>query len=525
VDRYSYLEQPGSKEIAPGPGPVAVRAILGTPSTVGQPETISPELRKRLLQGGRLLWVGVAVLTLGLFIASIGPRYEQFAHPAAPVRHALGLLNLSVGAYAAYNIALELLLAVVFSVVALVIYWRKSQDGVALVVAYMLLLAGSAMRPIVSTMEALLAVQPAWEMPINVLTYLTWFHIVAFFCIFPDGHFTPRWTRWLLLSAGALLIPWDLFPRSPLSPWMWPAPAFVALELALWGSCLYAQIYRYRHLSNRVQRQQTKWVVYGASTTLIVGLGFYLPRTLDPALNQPGTAATLFYDLATLTGMYLAVLMTPLAIGISILRYRLWGIDVLINRTLVYVPLTAILAGVYSASIALFQKVFLAFTGDKSDAAIVITTLILATLFTPVKNSLQSLVDKRFKEAPDPARVLKALNEQIEEDIAIVDPHRASRRLLEESAQAFEAESGAVYLEPDHTTPIYMVGKWIGNAELTIPLESGGATLGRLVLGPRPHGLEYSPQDRANLQATADLVATAIAQGAAEFESLPVPQL
>ena len=68
--------------------------------------------------------------------------------------------------------------------------------------------------------------------------------------------------------------------------------------------------------------------------------------------TRPGPARhtnNLLYDLATLTGMYLAVLMTPLAIGISILRYRLWGIDVLINRTLVYVPLTAILAGIYSA--------------------------------------------------------------------------------------------------------------------------------------------------------------------------------
>jgi len=472
-----------------------------------------------------LAWLGVAVLTLGLFAASIGPRYDQFANPSATVRHALSLLKLSVGAYATYNMALELLVALVFSGIALIIYRRKSHDRVALIVAFMLLLAGSAMRPIVNTMDALIAVQPAWQMPVYILTYLTWFHVFAFFCLFPDGRFVPRWTRGLLIFAAAILIPWDLFPESPLSPWQWPPIPFIALELGLWGACIYAQIYRYRRMSDRIQRQQTKWVVYGATATLVVGLAFYFPRALDPALSQPGTASTLLYDLVTLTGMYLAVLMLPLAIGISILRYRLWGIDLLINRTLVYVPLTAILAGVYSASIALFQKVFQTLTGDKSDAAIVITTLILATLFTPVKNALQSFVDKRFKEAPDPAKVLKAFNELVQTDIAVVDPDRAGRRLLEEAARAFEAEGGVIYLGTgEQATLIDTVGQWTGNAALTVLLKNGGTTVGRLGLGPRPHGLEYSEQDRANLQASADLVASAIMQSAAEYGLLTAPQ-
>jgi len=518
VDHFSYFKQPGSKQVASAPS-LPAGALPPAPATIEQPRM------SRWLQLGRVAWLGVAVLTLGLFVASVGPRYAQFANPSAPVRHALSLLKLSVGAYATYNMALELLVAVVFSVIALIIYRRKSHDPVALVVAFMLVLAGTAMRPIVGTMDALLVVQPGWQMPVYILTYLTWFHVFAFFCIFPDGRFVPRWTIGLLVFAAAILVPWDLFPDSPLSPWQWPPIAFIALELGLWGACIYAQIYRYRHQSNHVQRQQTKWVVYGATATLVVGLAFYFPRTLDPALTQPGTAATLLYDLITLTGMYIAVLMLPLAIGISILRYRLWGIDLLINRTLVYVPLTGILAGVYSASIALFQKVFQTLTGDKSDAAIVITTLILATLFTPVKNALQNFVDKRFKETPDPAKILKAFNELVQADIAVVDPDRAGHRLLEEAVRAFEAEGGVLYLGVgEKETLLHTAGQWTGNAVLTIPLESGGTTLGRIVLGSRPHGLEYSPQDRANVQASADLVANAIMQSAAEYMLITAPQ-
>ncbi len=519
MGQQSYFKPPGSKQIASATAVSGAQVV--TPATVGQPDTAQPNTRRRLLQLGRLVWIGVAVLTIGLFLASIGPRYDQFAHPSAPVRHALSLLKLPVGVYASYNMALELSVALVFSVVALIIYRRKSEDGVALVVAFMLVLAGSAMRPIVNTMDALLTAQPGWQWPIYVLTYLTWFHVVAFFCVFPDGRFVPGWTKWLLVFAALMLIPWDLFPDSPLSPWTWPPLPFIALELGLWGACLYAQIYRYRHQSNRIQRQQTRWVVYGTSVTLVLGLASYFPRALDPALSDPGTPATLLYDLLTLTGVYLAVITIPLTIGISILRYRLWGIDMLINRTLVYIPLTAILAGVYSASIALFQKVFLALTGDKSNAAIVLTTLLLATMFTPVKNALQNLVDKRFKEVPNPARVLKEFNEQVQTDIAVVDPYRASRRLLEEAAHAFEAESGVVYLGTgERATLVYTVGKWAGNVALTIMLTNRGTLVGSLLLGSRPHGLEYTLTDRANLQASADLVAGAIEQEVGEYEEL-----
>jgi hypothetical protein len=87
----------------------------------------------------------------------------------------------------------------------------------------------------------------------------------------------------------------------------------------------------------------------------------------------------------------------PVAAAVAVLRYHLYNIDVIINRALVYIPLTGILGGAYAAGVALFQKLFVAVTGDRSDAAIVITTLVLASMFTPIRNWLQSFVDRRFK--------------------------------------------------------------------------------------------------------------------------------
>jgi hypothetical protein len=294
--------------------------------------------------------------------------------------------------------------------------------------------------------------------------------------------------------------------------------------VGLWGASIGAQIYRYRHVSDRVQRQQTRWVVYGLTITLAVGMTFYFARQMNYPEGGPGNGPALLYDVAMTTGMYLAILATPVTIGISILRYQLWGIDLLISRTLVYVPLTAILAGLYSATVTLCQKLFIAVTGDKSDAAVILTTLVLATTFTPIKNALQGIVDKRFKEALDPERVLKAFNEDVQEEISLIDARRITRRLLDEAVHAFGARSGAVYLGPaNQETPAHTIGEWTGAGVLDLPLETAGLRLGRLVLGPRRRNVEYTAQDREILQATVTLVADAIGTAKVPVTGRPLP--
>jgi len=126
----------------------------------------------------------------------------------------------------------------------------------------------------------------------------------------------------------------------------------------------------------------------------------HVPQMID-LVPRPSTSQGVLYMLASRTILYVCLLMTPVAYAISITRYRLWDIDIIINRALVYVPLTGIVAGLYAASTAFLQKLFLTFTGQQSDAAIVLTTLIIASTFTPIKNGLQRIVDKRFKPAPD----------------------------------------------------------------------------------------------------------------------------
>ena len=118
----------------------------------------------------------------------------------------------------------------------------------------------------------------------------------------------------------------------------------------------------------------------------------------------------------------------------------------IIRRTLVYVPLTAILAGVFSASIKVTQALFAGLAGSQSEAATVLTTLIVVATFDPLKGWLQRTVDARFKAGSDPEQRWKEYGKQVKSFVEMGDAEASARRLLEEAAAAFEAQGGAIFL-------------------------------------------------------------------------------
>ena len=214
--------------------------------------------------------------------------------------------------------------------------------------------------------------------------------------IFPDGRLlSRRWRAAVLLAVVAVAVQIGSIilatrPFGPLPPTTNITPYFEQLgpRMAL-GYGLYlaaaavaagSLVVRYRRAGG-VERQQIKWVAYAA----VVG-------ALGAALGLTPIFLGQVFFIAT-------ALLASAAIGIAILRYRLYDIDLIINRTIVYGALSAILAGVYTASITLSQRLFMAVTGERSDAAIVLTTLIVASTFTPLKARVQGGVDRRLKAA------------------------------------------------------------------------------------------------------------------------------
>jgi hypothetical protein len=241
-------------------------------------------------------------------------------------------------------------------------------------------------------MALLVPLYPSLAPVLDLMDSATYCCLFILFYVFPDGRFVPRWTRWTALVWVFLFFSNYPFPRSPLAPANW-SPAVVALVLtALIVSCFVAQIYRYRRVSGLVERQQTKWVIFGLSLTLAVLVAVSVPPLFAPSLGQPGTS----YDLVLDFFSFWAVLLVPATLGIAILQRRLFDIDVVVNLTLVYGLLTAALIVVYAGGVVSLQTAFRALTGQDSQLAVVASTLAIAALFFPLRRGIQTFIDRRF---------------------------------------------------------------------------------------------------------------------------------
>jgi hypothetical protein len=401
-----------------------IRRERHTPAVVTaavRPEAAAaPRLRGAWLVAARGVWLGMAGLALGLFVASLFPYYDQLLtlttrdvdDPVA-FRTGLGQLGLAVAAYSVYRIALIVAFAVVFAAVAALIFWRKSDEWLGLFVSLTLVLFGANFP---NTLDALAAVYPAWDGLVQLVGFLGFVPFFILPYIFPDGRFVPHWTRWLALLLVIVGASDTFVPAVDFDLDAFPVPDML-LFAGLLGSILFAQTYRYVRVSDATQRQQTKWVMFGFTVALV---GFIAPdvvREIAPSLAEPGLPAVV-YDIVSGHVYIISFLLVPLSIGISILRYRLWDIDLLINRALVYGTLTGVLALVYVASVVLLQQGFRALTGQESELAIIASTLAIAGLFQPLRRRLQGFIDRRFyRRKYDAARTLAVFSARLRDEV------------------------------------------------------------------------------------------------------------
>jgi hypothetical protein len=198
------------------------------------------------------------------------------------------------------------------------------------------------------------------------------------------------------------------FPSS-LSPFAahWPVWLVLPTTLVFCVAIIYSQIYRYRYVSTPTQRQQTKWVVLGLTVSLAV-ITVILAVTL---LAPFGNASPFLAFLVTAIIWPTALLLIPLTIGFSILHYRLYDIDLLINRTLVYGTLTILLGLIYLGLIVSLRYLLREIISQNNDVAIVVSTLAIAALFQPLRHRIQTIIDRRFyRRKYDAAKVVAAFS-------------------------------------------------------------------------------------------------------------------
>ncbi len=359
--------------------------------------TRDPRLYGCWLILARIGWVAVVGLALGLFIASIPTTFADLhilctaascstSGQLTPdyVRE-LQALGLSMDFYATYIVVFIIVFAFGYFAVGAVLFWRKSDDRMALFASFTLVTFPMAFTEVLATLP------PSWWLPVQFVSFLGSICFVLFFYLFPNGQFVPRWMRWL--SIGVIMY-WgakNFFSLSPLNPFT-RFPILNALTfVGFVGTMVVGQIYRYRRVSSLLQRQQTKWVVFGMSVAIGCYVGLDL---LYGVFSLPPKGP--FADLIIFTATYFLMLLIPLSIVFAILRSRLWDIDILINRTLVYGTLTAMLAVVYIGLIITLQFLLRGLISQTSDIAIVASTLAIAALFNPLRRRIQAFIDRRF---------------------------------------------------------------------------------------------------------------------------------
>jgi len=392
----------------------------------------------------RLAWLTVFGLGSTLFVVSLRPQFVTWQTVCSGADCAnlqltalqaqdLQRLGLTLPVYAAYFSALGILSGLVFLSLSALIFWRRPDDRMALLCSVMLIAWGTGNSP-----DVVGQAYPGLTDLALAIQSLGGICITLFFLLFPTGRFAPAWMRWLaplfilreLLSA--------FLPFNGLIQGLF----FVVLPIGL-----FSVFYRYQRVSNSAQRQQTKWVVFG----LIVGGGGYAAVLLAVLLANPdlGTARSALEYVVGGTALELFILLIPISIGIAILRSRLWDIDILIRRTLVYALLTGLLALAYFGSVLVLQNIFSALTGQSQSILVtVLSTLVIAALFVPLRRRVQAIIDRRFyRRKYDAARTLAAFGSQLRDS---VDLEVLSQELLATVDETMQPESLSLWFSPAH---------------------------------------------------------------------------
>jgi hypothetical protein len=352
------------------------------------------------------------VPALALFVANI-PAYfaslHQIALPDFNIytgritlddAHRLQALGLSVNFYAICMLAVSLIFQFSYTTVSALLFWRKSDTLIALLASFSLM-----MLPFAYANLTLQALPPRWSWLIPVLISLANCSIMLCAYVFPDGRFVPRWIRWLAL---AMLAYWAFL--------YWTLHGFLLLILLVGFalSTVVVQVYRYRYKMSQQERQQAKWVVFGIAIAVTGNIGtrlitIFVLFPLFPDSLLPVAFQVIFVSFS--------MLVIPPTLAVAILRSRLWDIDVIINRALVYGTLSGTLALLYFGAIVGLQFVMHGLT-EGNQVALVISTLAIAALFQPLRRRIQVGIDRRFyRHKYDAAHILNAFSATLRNEV------------------------------------------------------------------------------------------------------------
>jgi len=402
--------------------------------------TAPAQTRSTWLRVARIAWVILALVYFGLFIAAFPVGYaanlvicegDECLASSVTIEEVAALedLGLSHEFYVGFFTAAELLF-LTWAAVGVIIFLRRSDEWIGLLVSMALIALG--INGLSDNVNLLTKATPEFAPLHNSLSAVSVSLVILLVFMFPDGRFVPRWARYVAIPLVALALADPLL--AVVLPPLENAPGTLAVIAALLAGIAVgaiAQIQRFRNHSNLEQRQQTKWVIFGFLALLLVALIWITTVELFPPPPGPGR---LYFNLLAFPFLLILGLVLPITMALSILRYRLFDIDIVIKRTAVYGVLTIAILVIYFATVVVLQNVFRSLTGQGEQLAIVASTLLIAALFNPLRGRIQTTVNRRFFRGDyDAAQTLNSFAASVQDEVDLEQMEAALLKTIDET--------------------------------------------------------------------------------------------
>jgi signal transduction histidine kinase len=488
------------------------------------------QLKRNSLVAGRLFYVVLFVLCSSVFIlANYGQAVQwafgdcdaiYFAPEYRPNcvlwRDAIMSTGLSPEAFAGYFFVLRVTAALPFVFLSVVLIRRRSVDLRVLLLAGFLLLVGTAgptYNPFWQWSTSWFTVEnqvPILPIMNRLLVFLLSIGTVLFVFLFPDGKFVPRWARWIALLWLVMQIGDVFFPETPLSLYTLSYPLAIIVNTAFTLCVVGALIFRYRVHANAVQRQQIKWVTAGA---LLLSLNYaldYAVWEIYPALTGEYLIVTheqgVIWELVQDTLWYVSQFLFAICVGLAVFRHRLWDIDLILSRTLVYGALTGLIIGLYVLIVGLLSALF---HTQATPLSGLIATVIIAVLFQPLRDRLHRGVNRLlYGERDDPAGVLTRLAQQVE---TTDTSNGLLPSLVQTIAHTLKVPGVAIRFPKAESRGAQLVAWGSSPGPATVlPLVYQAEEIGQLEVAPRGPNERFTRAEQRLLAAIAALTATTV---------------
>jgi signal transduction histidine kinase len=441
----------------------------------------------------RGIWILTLILMITLFVIGM-PAFVEYTEGRLPTT-ALARLTIPDENFRDNNLfrIVELSTPLAFFITGVLLFFSR-QPQLIVILASLFMISGP---PSTIPLLPLAIFHPQWYPLVAIVQAIGFSLFFIFLLVFPNGQFVPRWSIWLAAIWSLYALSWP-FSRT-LNPFTTDSYLTLIILMVPWVFGIFAQIYRHRFISDKVERQQSKWVVYGFSLLVLAALIIIIPRMAIDLLDQFDTNAVAFVvDLALIPLVFIIPLALPLALGFAIIRYRLWDIDLLINNTLLYGLLTITIMVAYLFAVGALGSLFL---DEGSGVVFMIATVLIVVLFQPIRDLYKKLLNRlTYGTRQDPGSILTTLGHNLE---STADPEKILPVLVDTVSQTLQLSFLAIDLKNGSLFEEVASRGTSPSGAMKVPLMYHGEKVGQLRAGPKDPDRGFSSADSGIIESIA----------------------